>query len=413
MRPGMMGFMRTRGLPAWNFSAYNALGAMTAPSGVSNVNASTNTTSFDRIAGTITTALSANSLRSARGRWGKFGLLIEPARTNSMLDTRLVTTGAWTAGTATTTAAGAGTNSPDSSQNAGQENGTAGEYGTYNTIGTLAAGTYTGSAWYMPASANQSYQSTFGKFVASQAVGISGTALPLSIWTWLTNTTTVSAPNIFYFFSADGRNQSTYSGTQPGTVAQDIDIDCMQVEIGSYETSYIKTVGSTASRNADAPQITNTSVLAGISSGQLSWMFDFEALASLANYSTDSSKLYLYSDPNDATTYISINVSTGAITISVSGTTNTTSAVTWNQGDRVQIFIAAGGSIATTAYYRTAPYSTFTFGSEHTLSITGSALGNFAPSGVVNIFQAAGTDVLSCVAFEIQPYATGKGPSWI
>ncbi len=289
-------------------------------------------------------------------------------------------------------------------------NSPSGDYGNYYIFGVVAAGTYTGSWWQMPASANQNYSGWAGKAVTGQLTWQYGTNLPLSTWTWLPMPAAVMSANDYYFFPVDSTTGNPGHGPAQNN---DVYSDCHQCEVGGYETSYVATTTASATRNGDAIQLTNATVLPAIISGRLNWVFDFEALAAMGNYSTDSSTVYLYSDPNDSTTYVRLNVSTGVLTVSVSGTTNTTSAISWNQGDRVQIYVGTGGSSATVVDYRTAPYSTQTFGSTTVCTITGSALGSIAPSGAINVMSAAGSNVLGSILFEIQPYLPGQGPTWL
>jgi hypothetical protein len=72
----------------------------------------------------------------------------------------------------------------------------------------------------------------------------------------------------------------------------------------------------------------------------------------------------------------------------------------------LEIFVVAGGSLATVVKYRV------NGGAATVPAITGSALGNFAPAGALDILCDGTAKQWSAWLYNVAFYRSGRSPSW-
>lgn len=325
--------------------------------------------------------------------WGRaddawaFGLQLEEARTNSVLYARDYSNAAWVkAGTVTRTTG--------QSDVFGGTGATRVEVASgVNVLAETATGTlgaFVGSAWIKGAAPN------FNVFRTSGATVVATTAASVGAWgrvsvkgDGLGGTTAVEP--------VDGRDWAAQGGLVAG--ARDVMLDACQREAGSFPTSYIPTSGGTATRNATFLRALSATVTPKLTTGRLSIELSFRAMGARTEYSGTHSLWYV-----DASNQASFVASTGVLTITVAGATNTCTLPAWARYDLVEISVQCGGSLATVVKYR------LNSGAVTSLAITGTALGTHA-TGDVYLFSTNAGQHLSCWAYVAAFYAPGA-PSW-
>jgi hypothetical protein len=97
---------------------------------------------------------------------------------------------------------------------------------------------------------------------------------------------------------------------------------------------------------------------------------------------------------------------TGVLTVSIGGVTNTTAAFSWAQYDSVRIFVAAGGGIASVVSY------TVNAGAAVHPAVTGSALGTVSTAGALDIGCSTTTLQLAGWYTGLLFYKAGDKPAW-
>lgn len=308
------------------------------------------------------------------------GLVIEETRTNWVKDARNPTTANWTAGTGA--APSSGFTGPDGSANAYRHNIASGTLSRYVHL-TLLSGTTTASIWLTRGSVGATYQ------IAGIGTPLFGTAP--SVWTRYAASTTGATLD---FIVCDGRDLSGSGGTTAG--ARDDLIDCVQEETGAFATEFINTSGATATRQGE--RLWLPSATSVVSAGRLTLEINFKAKSAPSQFGA-AARLW-----TSGADYAEIS-SAGTLTVSIGGSTNTC-AINWAQYDSVDIFVAAGGSTATTVSYRT------NGGAKTSPAITGAALGNVSTAGALDLLCNGTASQLNAWVYGIKAYRPGVKPSW-
>jgi hypothetical protein len=210
--------------------------------------------------------------------------------------------------------------------------------------------------------------------------------------------TNVTGGNFDGGIPVDGQNQIPVGGIAAG--ARDVICDLHSMEAGKFATEVIVTGGAGGSRSGE--RLTRSIPTDSVDNGRVSIYAEIQPKGARSAY---GSPIRLWTI--DANNYCEINPTTGVITTSVAGVTNTTDPVTWNALDTVEIFVATGASVATRASYRV------NGGSETVLSITGSALAAVsAPSAFDWLCNGTASQFTSW-ARKLEAYKQGRKPSWV
>lgn len=307
------------------------------------------------------------------------GLVFEESRLNSASDGRVITAASWTGPNCTSTN-NAG-NGPDGSALADRVQTTSGGYsGQINQTG-LTVGTWTASFWQKRYSGTGNATSGYRYSLSPQAITINET------WQRYSRQNAAAAQSF--------NPVATYA---PVSVAGDCLVDLMQLEEGKWPSEAIVTAGATATRQGERLYLPAASSV--VTAGRLGLELRCRPKGARADY---GAAIRLWTSGSD---YAEVAVATGVVTVSIGGVTNTTDAITWSQYDTLDLWIAAGGGLATVVKYRV------NGGAVSTLTITGSALGNVSTAGALDLLCNGTSNQLSCWLEKIRCYNRGRQPSW-
>lgn len=317
------------------------------------------------------------------------GLVLEPTRTNLIADARDVSTGTWFVGQGTATHPGTPVG-PDGASLTSREILSAGQYGQIRT-GQTWTGSATMSAWIRTtsgAAGNGQIYVWDGATFAPSLLTLSGT--------WTRYSVTRAAGSAGGQFSpCDARSLGAGA---PG--ALDNLLDLMQGEQGAWPSEAIITTGASVTRAGE--RLYHPAASALVHYGRLSIALSFRPKSTLANADGVQRLWTSGSDYAELAT-------TGVLTVSIGGVTNTTAALSWAQYDSVRIFVAAGGGVASVVSY------TVNAGAAVHPTVTGSALGTVSTVGALELLNdGAGTPAKQLAAWvtALEFYKSGDGPSW-
>ncbi len=327
--------------------------------------------------------------------WGRaddaweYGLLLEEARTNIIPSATFWDSGATTIGSVTVTAS---QSDPASGTRATRLQATSGSV-LYASIATVATA-ISYSQWSLnvspPAGVIHAFETSLGAQYNTSALAVDG------LWRRYaspTGTALLGAPSAFPI-GVEGRARGVVAAG-----ARDVRVAFPQLEAGGYATEWIPPTGATTTRNATFLRALSATVAPKLSTGRLSIELKFRAKGARTEYSGTHSLWYV--DANNQAAFVA---STGVLTITVAGATNTCTLPAWARYDLVEISVQCGGSLATVVKYR------LNSGAVVSLAITGTALGTHA-TGDVYLFSTNAGQHLSCWAYVAAFYAPGA-PSW-
>ena len=187
----------------------------------------------------------------------------------------------------------------------------------------------------------------------------------------------------------DARDQTASGGLTAG--ARDVYVDAVQREARAYATSFVPS-GTRAGAQLQFPTI----VTHGL--GRVSLHVSLRPMGARTAYSATTYLWYV-----DASNYASFVPSTGVLTIAIGGATNTVTLPAWAQYDLLDLYVGAGGGVATLVKYR------LNGGATVTLVVTGSALGAMAATTTTLLSQSASAGHLDAWLYRAR---VGLTPAW-
>lgn len=342
--------------------------------------------------------LSALSAVAGLLAWGRaldawdVGLVLEEPRTNLITYGRDYAQASWTVfGSALRTS---GQSDPFGGTGASRIQAPSGTHGLGETIRTSCAGISTASAWLKSASGTAAPNLNTDR--SSARIATSATAA--ATWGRLSFTATGGGAETTALVPVDGRDWSGIGGVAAGT--RDFYVDACQREVGAYPTSYIPTAGAITTRNATFLRALSATVAPRLATGRLSLELKLRPMGARTEYGGTTSLWYV--DANNQAAFVP---STGVLTITVAGSTNTVTLPSWARYDLVELSVQCGGGLATVVKYR------LNSGSVMSLAVTGSALGTHA-SGDLYLCSTSSAQHLSCWLYTATFHPNGTAPAW-
>ena len=325
--------------------------------------------------------------------WGRandaheIGLVLEEARTNLVTNSRNFSAGSWvTAGTVTRT-----TGQPDALGGTGATRvQVASGVNVLADTASGATGITTASAWVNGPAPNLNLFRTSGATVFASSAGSPGSWGRIAVSADALGGTTSIEP-------VDGRDWFAQGGLVAG--ARDVLLDACQREAGAFPTEFVPTSGATATRAATFLRVLSATWAGHALTGRVSLELVLRPKGARTEYGGSTTLWYV--DASNQATFVP---STGVLTITVAGSTNTVTLPSWARYDLVELSVQCGGSVATVVKYR------LNGGSVTSLSVTGSALGTHA-TGDMYLCSTNSAQHLSCWLYAARFYRSG-GPSW-
>lgn len=329
-------------------------------------------------------ASAADVLRRGRAldAW-EHGLVLEEARTNAWLDSRDPSTANWTlAGTPTLTP---GQVSPSGDSLAYRIQAASGTGIVREAWPTAPSGIISVTLWEKTTAATGT--NAFNTF-ALQRTPIN--AFPAgNLW---------GRVGLSFFIAtdsgvivADGRDWTSVLGQPAG--ARDLIYDYGQREAGGYPTEWTPTT-----RNASFLHVLGSTWSSRILAGRVGLELWLRPKGARSEYSGTRYLWWI-----DANNNVAFDASTGVLTVTIAGASNTTSAITWSRYADVKVYVEMGAGTSYVAVLidgvRTVP------------TITGSALGSLSAGNLYLGSSNAGGH--TCAWLYMQSFwSPGARPSW-
>lgn len=316
----------------------------------------------------VTTGITLNVARCGRRLDAdSLALVFEESRINLFIRSRDISPGiGLTAGV--TTVYTTGQSSPDGGTSGIRVQITSGGYSNYYPAATT---TYLiGSQWIRQGAGTGAYQMILATN-ATTGAAVFGTAG--ASWSRVITPAVNFGATTPAEIPGDGRDQTALTGGA-GTTAgnRDYVVDMIQYEQGQWASEFILTAGASATRNGERLSVPAASTV--VVSGRLYFSVSLRPKAAQSKY---AAAVRLWTSGAD---YCEIAPATGVLTVSIGGVTNTTAAITaWAQYDAVDIYVAAGGSVATVVGYR------INGGAVTKPAVAGAVLGNVSTAGALDV----------------------------
>lgn len=321
-------------------------------------------------------------------RVGRYGLVIEEARTNLFPSARSVAGIAVGSNDTISANYAAG---PDGVASADRHQILSAGYSNYFVPGSLAARTF--SVWIRHATAS-----------GPSCIAIEGSSALNSTADVRTVDTTWQRVSLYrasgqYYLLNDGR--TNYPGTTAG--ARDVVIDIVQVEAGAFATEAILTTGAAATRAGERLAIDTSARL--VRSGRIG--IEIRFVPKFANTDITGSWAYLWSLDGNNQAYL--QKSDNKIRVWSNGASFTTTlGPSWSAGDTVDMWIeAGGGSLVTRVVYRV------NGGAATVLGTSGAPQASLVSgTGASFLSEVNTTSQSSSWVQRIRAYAPGRRPQW-
>lgn len=316
-----------------------SVGALSDSLGLTFARASTGST-YDEAALSVTLGLGVDVGRVAKTSAGNKGLLIEPARTNLVVNARDLSQASWSKLSHTITSNAA--NGPDGTLAADRAQIGSGGY-CREAAAVVSGSPYAASAWLRSPSGSKTTQ------LGTGWIGVSFTQCAIVDTEWrhfhVIHTEAQVSKGIYV---SDGRDWSGSGGLTAG--ARDDLVDLAQLERGRFVSSAIPTSGASASRAADQLSVATATANAG---GELRFYCKFTALAASTSYvepGASSTELHLWVDSGGSyRCWIDsgyVFVQGYASDLGTIAAVYSSSTLTWADGDVVEIWVTTGGGSA-------------------------------------------------------------------
>ncbi len=327
---------------------------------------------------------------------GYAGLRFEPTRTNIIQDSRAIDAATWNAGSAAVTF-------PDDS--AGPDGLVKADRTTTNTNAKFSR------FWLLGSQTNKfaysfwkrAVSGSYGAGVVISAIAATTESGALSTnWTRVSGVTNIANSNV---------QLGPLNSSSNGNAGVSIVSDMHQIEVGRYTTSYIDTSGGTGTRNGERLYVSTGSSI--VNSGAIGIYIRLTVPCAATStvtdgYLSDSTAVRLWTDANDATTYVEMGTASAGLTISVGGVLNTcaSGAFVFVAEDIVEIFVQCGGSVASKVSWRK------NGGATTKPTVSGSVLGTIAPSGAIELLCNGTTQQFGGCVHQVSFYNKGTYPAW-
>lgn len=314
-----------------------SLGTDTLPSSLLFARASSGHSVQTSATALTTTGITANDTPriGQRGAAGTRGLVIEEARTNSLIRSRDFSTG-WTAGTGTV---GAAVTGPDGTSGARRLQEDAAEYSPYQTL-SLAASPVTYSHWCQDGAGGTGDGQLNISGGLNYALGYATSAS----WARVALTNPLGAGSTTVV-PDDGRDLAGL-GHVGGVAADahDVLVDFCQCEQGAFATEAIVTAGTAATRAGEKLYLSNAGDV--VYNGRLDLEVQFSPKGAAHEYATDMTVWYV-----DATHKAVISATTRKLTVTVGAESYTFPVpLGWDAYDLVDLAVEVGNGTAWAAY---------------------------------------------------------------
>jgi hypothetical protein len=392
--------------------ASQSVGAATSTRGLTLTRSTTGTT-HDYAAGTITPGVAIDTGRIAKTAAGRVGLLVEPARTNRLLQSQNPTAaGGYTLGAGASTTRPYGTGPDGSAVTPTRVQAVSGVAGVYRGT-TLVLSAICSISWWTRAESSGDAE-LIG--IATIGAGTPGAGASPGTTAWkrrvCANTGALAAASGHNIFATDGRGNTVFSGVSFGATATDQVNDYGQAEVGRWASSVIPTTTGTVLRAADVLTAPSADAVVGES---LRFFAAIEVPASRANLAEGASTtLTIFSA---GSYYATMSTSTGVITVSARNagdtafaTDTTTTGIALAANDLLELWVVLGANAATSIKYR------INGGAVSTLAMSGATALRVLTSGgspigaTIDVLNNAGADLLPGTVQAVGFYAAGKAP---
>jgi hypothetical protein len=383
-------------------SAYTP-GGISTPTGVTFTRASAATVQTSATTVDTTPAVDVLRVGQYSASSSVRGFVIEESRTNMVPDARDMSVASWSAGSSATLVA-SNLTSPDGASVAQHWTVGSGGSSKFRTASLTLNARYSFSQWTRGAAGGEAHASTHVvNGAASPTTGYWAFTGPRTLtlsWERLIGVPTLvngALSAVVYHVPIDGQNQTANGGHAAGARAGVVDMH--QIELGAFATEFISTSGGTATRSGERIAITGGSSL--VPRGRLSLELQCIPKGARADYANTITFWYV-----DANNKCEINPTTGLLTLTVGGATNTCPGINWPALSRVQFWIEVGGSLPSVVKW------SLDGGAVNQPPVTGSALGTLTISSACDILCAATANQLSSWLQIVRAYPDGTRPTW-
>lgn len=339
----------------------------------------------------VTTGITANVARVGRRLdTVPLGLVLEEARTNLLQDSTPANARQWAVsngyGATWTTGSPPG---PDVTVPAGVTGWSSTSGSRFAEIPGSGGSVFSWSGWLQRGGLSDNNVALSWGDGTTWATAVVLDTVATSAWNRRSIQFTAAATNRLGF-GTDGRTPYPLSSTQA------VNSTLWQYEAGSWPSEAIVTTGAAATREGEHLYLAPVPVVAG----RLSFSVSLSPKAAPGSY---ASAMRLWTSGAD---YAEL-ANTGILTVSIGGVANATStALIWAQYDVLDLYVAAGGGIATVVSYRV------NLGRSISPTVTGSALRDVSMSASLDLLCNGTVAQFSAWIYRIDFYLVGGRPSW-